>query len=50
MTHHLNVGQGVAVLMSYPEYEELIRLRTMAAHRGLVRRLGQEAEKQALTE
>ena len=32
------------------EYEELMRLRALAAHRELVRALGQEAEKQGLSE
>ena len=43
-------GYPVAVLMSYPEYEELMRLRALAAHRDLVRDLGREAEKQGLSE
>jgi prevent-host-death family protein len=43
-------GYPVAVLLSYPEYEELMRLRALAAHRELVRTLGQEAERQGLTE
>lgn len=43
-------GYPVAVLLSFPEYEELMRLRALAAHRELVRSLGHEAEKQGLTE
>ncbi len=43
-------GYPVAVLMSYREYEDLIRLRALTAHRELVRTLGQEAEKQGLSE
>ncbi len=43
-------GYPVAVLMSYPEYEDLMHLRAAAVHRELVRALGQEAEKQALSE
>lgn len=50
---HLVVERGgypVAVMMSYAEYEQLMRGRAQAAHRDLVRALGQEAEKQGLTE
>ena len=43
-------GYPIAVLLSFPEYEELMRLRALAAHRELVRSLGQEVEKQELTE
>lgn len=43
-------GYPVAVLLSYPEYEELMRLRAMAAHREFARALGQEAERQGLSE
>ena len=43
-------GYPVAVLLSYPEYEELMRMRTLAAHRELVAVLGQEAERQGLSE
>ena len=43
-------GYPVAVLLSFPEYEELMRLRALAAHRDLVRSFGQEAEKRGLTE
>lgn len=43
-------GYPVAVMMSYQEYEQLMRERALTAHRELVRDLGQEAEKQGLTE
>ncbi|MEW5872451.1 MAG: type II toxin-antitoxin system Phd/YefM family antitoxin [Chloroflexota bacterium] len=43
-------GYPVAVLLSYPEYEELMHLRALAKHRDLVRALGQEAERQGLSE
>lgn len=43
-------GYPVAVLLSYPEYEDLMHLRVLAAHRELVRSLGQEAERQGLSE
>ena len=43
-------GYPVAVLLSYSEYENLMRLRALAAHRDLVRALGQEAERQGLSE
>jgi PHD/YefM family antitoxin component YafN of YafNO toxin-antitoxin module len=43
-------GYPVAVLMSFPEYEDLMRLRALAAHREIARVLGQEAEKQGLSE
>lgn len=43
-------GYPVAVLMPYREYEDLIRLRALSAHRELVRVLGKEAEKQGLSE
>jgi len=43
-------GYPVAVLLPYREYEDLMRLRALAAHRELVSALGQEAEKQGLTE
>ena len=36
-------GYPVAVLLSYPEYEALMRLRAVKAHQELVRSLGQEA-------
>lgn len=43
-------GYPVAVLLSYPEYEELMHLRALANHRELVQALGQQAERQALGE
>lgn len=43
-------GYPVAVLLSYPEYEALMRLRGLAAHRELVHSLGQEVERQGLSE
>ncbi len=43
-------GYPVAVLLSYPEYEELMHLRALEAHQELVRTLGQEAERQGLSE
>ena len=43
-------GYPIAVLLSFPEYEELMRLRALAEHRELVRALGQEAQKQGLSE
>lgn len=43
-------GYPVAVLLSYPEYEALIRERALVGHRDLVIALGQEAERQGLTE
>ena len=43
-------GYPVAVLISYQEYEDLMRLRALAAHRELMGALSQEAEKQGLTE
>ena len=43
-------GYPIAVLMSYPEYEDLMHLRSLTAHRELVRSLGQEAERQGLSE
>ncbi len=43
-------GYPVAVLLSYPEYEEFMHLRALAAHRELVQALGQEAERQGLSE
>ena len=43
-------GYPVAVLLSYPEYEDLMHLRAQAAHRELLRGLGQEAERQSLSE
>jgi prevent-host-death family protein len=43
-------GYPVAVLLSYPEYENLMHMRALAAHRELVNALGQEAERQGLSE
>ena len=40
----------VAVLMSYQEYQKLLRERALAAHREMVRELGEQAELQGLTE
>ena len=43
-------GYPVAVLLSYPEYEGLMRVRALAAQRELVVALGQEADRQGLSE
>ncbi len=43
-------GYPVAVLMSYQEYEKLMRERAIILHRQLTRSLGQEAERQDFTE
>ena len=43
-------GFPVAVLMSYQEYQKLLRERALATHRELVRELGEQAELQGLTE
>jgi PHD/YefM family antitoxin component YafN of YafNO toxin-antitoxin module len=43
-------GYPVAVMISYPEYEELMHLRLLETHRELVRTLGEEAERQGLSE
>jgi PHD/YefM family antitoxin component YafN of YafNO toxin-antitoxin module len=43
-------GYPVAVLLSYPEYEELMQLRAVEAHQELARALGQEAERRGLSE
>lgn len=43
-------GYPVAVILSYPEYEALMRERALAGHRDLVITLGQKAEHQGLTE
>jgi prevent-host-death family protein len=43
-------GYPIAVLLSYPEYEALMRLRALATHRELVRSLGEEAEKVGISE
>lgn len=43
-------GYPIAVMLAYPQYEQLMRERAAAAHRELVIALGQEAERQGLTE
>lgn len=43
-------GYPIAVMMSYQEYEQLMRERAVTVHRDLVIALGQEAERQGLTE
>ena len=43
-------GYPVAVILSYPEYEALMRERALVGHRDLVIALSQEAERQGLTE
>jgi len=43
-------GYPVAVMLSYPEYEKLIREQALVKHRNLVTAIGGEAEQQALTE
>lgn len=43
-------GYPVAVMMSYQEYEQLMRERVAVVHRDLVIALGQELERQGLTE
>jgi prevent-host-death family protein len=43
-------GYPVAVMMSFEEYEEIMRERALAAHRDLVITLGKEVERQGLTE
>lgn len=43
-------GYPVAVLLSYPEYEALMRERTLTSHREMVVTLSREAERQGLTE
>jgi prevent-host-death family protein len=43
-------GYPVAVMMSYPEYEQLMRERAEVRHRDLVAKVGQEMEQQGLTE
>ena len=43
-------GYRVAAMVPYPEYEALMRLRALAAHRQLVRALGARAEQQGLIE
>ena len=42
-------GYPVAVLLSYQEYEALMRERAMAAHHASVIAMNQEANRQALT-
>ena len=41
-------GYPVAVLLSYQEYEELMRERALAQHRDLVMAMSREAERQNL--
>lgn len=43
-------GYPVAVLLSYQEYEALMRERAIAAHRASVIAMSQDAERQGLTE
>lgn len=43
-------GYPVAVLLSYQEYEALMRERAVAAHRASVIAMSQEAERQGVTE
>jgi len=43
-------GYPIAVLLSYPEYEELMHLRAVEEHQELARALSQEAERQGLNE
>jgi len=43
-------GYPVAVLLSYPEYEELMHLHALETHQELMRTLSQEAERQGLSE
>lgn len=43
-------GYPVAVLLSYPEYENLMQTRAMEVHRKLVQALGKEADRQELNE
>ncbi len=43
-------GYPIAVLMSYPDYEQLMRERALAAHRDFVRNLSQDAQERGLTE
>ena len=43
-------GYPIAVLLSYPEYQEFMSLRALAADRELARTPGQAAQKQGLTE
>mgnify|MGYP001451346835 CR=1 FL=1 len=43
-------GYPVAVILSYPEYEALMRERALTGHRELVIAMSREAERQGLTE
>jgi prevent-host-death family protein len=43
-------GYPVAVILSYEEYEQLMRTQALEAHRELTIALNQEAERQGLTE
>jgi PHD/YefM family antitoxin component YafN of YafNO toxin-antitoxin module len=43
-------GYPVAVLLSFPEYEDLMHLRALTIHRELVHALGQAVEQQELSE
>ena len=43
-------GYPVAVMISFQEYEELMRDRALAAHRDLVEVMGREAEQKNLDE
>jgi PHD/YefM family antitoxin component YafN of YafNO toxin-antitoxin module len=43
-------GYPIAVMMSYQEYDKLMRERAVILHRKLTRALGHEAERQNLTE
>ncbi|MEW5987308.1 MAG: type II toxin-antitoxin system Phd/YefM family antitoxin [Chloroflexota bacterium] len=43
-------GYPVAVIIAFPEYEQIMRERALVAHRDLVIALGREAERQGLTE
>ena len=43
-------GYPVAAMVSYQEYEQLMRERALIAHRNLVIALGQEAERRGITE
>jgi PHD/YefM family antitoxin component YafN of YafNO toxin-antitoxin module len=43
-------GYPVAVMVSYPEYEQMMRERSLATHRELVQTLGDEAERRGITE
>ncbi|MCL4803931.1 MAG: type II toxin-antitoxin system prevent-host-death family antitoxin [Anaerolineae bacterium] len=43
-------GYPIAVILSYQEYEALMRERALAGHRDLVVALSRDAERQGLTE